>query len=332
MVTGDHSTTAKAVAESIGLGDGALMDGRELSDTSSDELTPKIADYKIFARVDPADKVKIIEAWKRSGATVAMTGDGVNDAPALHKADIGVAMGSGTDVARESAAMVLTDDNYATIVSAIAEGRRLFNNLRNVVHYLLSANASEVLYVLTGFLIFGHLGEPLLAAQLLWINLMSDAMPAIALGMDAPPRDLMQDQPGRGRDVLSPRNATLLLIQGTLLAGAAMIAMMAGTFLLRSDRSPDDGVLDSRVLPAPPCSERACRRRADAEASPADGGISRRSGCSPTARPLHTRRQPDSQDCPSRTRRPSLGGGSLGAVDAGRSDLQRFDREAGRVM
>lgn len=128
--------------------------------------------------------------------------------------------------------MVLADDNYATIVSAIAEGRRIFNNLRNVVHYLLSANASEVLYVLTGFLVFGHLGEPVLAVQLLWINLMSDAMPAIALGMDLPSRNLMADEPGQGRNVLSARNATLLLFQGSLLAAAALLTMIAGTFLL----------------------------------------------------------------------------------------------------
>lgn len=230
MVTGDHATTARAVAHAVGLGDGQLMEGHDLSATTAEELTPQIADYRVFARVDPADKVKIIDAWKRSGATVAMTGDGVNDAPALHRADIGVAMGSGTDVARESSAMVLADDNYATIVTAIAEGRRIFNNLRNVVHYLLSANASEVIYVLTGFLIFGHLGEPLLAVQLLWINLMSDAMPAISLGMDLPTRDVMKDRPGQGRDVLSARNVGLLLGQGTILAAAAVLAMVIGSF------------------------------------------------------------------------------------------------------
>ena len=235
MVTGDHATTAKAVADAIGLAGGELMDGHRLSATTTEELTPRIADYRVFARVDPADKVKIIDAWKRSGATVAMTGDGVNDAPALHRADIGVAMGSGTDVARESSAMVLADDNYATIVSAIGEGRRIFSNLRNVVHYLLSANASEVLYVLAGFLLFGHLGEPLLAVQLLWINLMSDSMPAIALGMDLPVRNLMHDRPGQGREILGGRNVVLLLVQGTILAGAALVAMTAGTFVLELD-------------------------------------------------------------------------------------------------
>jgi Ca2+-transporting ATPase len=235
MVTGDHATTAAAVADSIGLIEGAVMAGADLSAISTETLQENIRDYKVFARVDPADKVKIIQAWQRTGATVAMTGDGVNDAPALHRADIGVAMGSGTDVARESAAMVLADDNYATIVSAIAEGRRLFANLRNVVHYLLSANASEVIYVLIGFLVFGYLGEPLLAIQLLWINLMSDALPAIALGMDTPSRDLMSDRPGRGRDILSGRNVVLLIAQGTILAAAAIVAMIAGSYSLDLD-------------------------------------------------------------------------------------------------
>ena len=237
MVTGDHSTTAEAIGRSVGLEPGFVMSGRELSNVTTEELEKSISDYRVFARVDPADKVKIIEAWKGAGATVAMTGDGVNDAPALHRADIGVAMGSGTDVARESAAMILADDNYATIVSAISEGRRLFNNLRNVVHYLLSANASEVLYVLTGFLIFGFLGEPLLAVQLLWINLLSDALPAIALGMDTMDRDVMKQKPGEGRDVLSGRNLTVLLAQGTILAAAAMVAMLIGSYVLELDHS-----------------------------------------------------------------------------------------------
>lgn len=235
MVTGDHATTARAVADSVGLSRGEVMEGHVLSAMSSQELRESIDEYRVFARVDPADKVKIVEAWQAKGAKVAMTGDGVNDAPALHRADIGVAMGSGTDVARESAAMVLTDDNYATIVAAIAEGRRLFANLRNVVHYLLSANASEVIYVLMAFLVFGSFGVPITAVQLLWINLVSDSMPAIALGMDRPSRDLMKDRPGTGRDVLGGRNMLILLTQGALLALAAASAQLVGTHLLDLD-------------------------------------------------------------------------------------------------
>lgn len=237
MVTGDHATTASAVADAVGLHHGEVMEGHDLSKLTVQSLTGSIKDHRVFARVDPADKVKIIEAWQAAGATVAMTGDGVNDAPALHRADIGVAMGSGTDVAREAAAMVLTDDNYATIVAAVAEGRRLFANLRNVVHYLLSSNASEVFYVLIGFLFFGFLGEPLLAVQLLWINLITDALPAIALGMDRPPRDLMLDRPGQGRDVLSRRNLVILMTQGLILATAALLAMSAGAFVMGLDHA-----------------------------------------------------------------------------------------------
>ena len=235
MVTGDHATTAGAIADAVGIGSDGLMEGNELSRIGVEELTPVIPEHRVFARVDPADKVKIIEAWQRTGAKVAMTGDGVNDAPALHRADIGVAMGSGTDVARESASMVLTDDNYATIVDAVAEGRRLFTNLRNVVHYLLSANASEVLFVLIGFLFFASMGEPVLAVQLLWINLVSDALPAIALGMEPPTRDLMKDPPGAGRDVLSAANTSMLIVQGLILAGASVGALLVGSHALELD-------------------------------------------------------------------------------------------------
>ncbi len=232
MVTGDHATTAAAVAREVGIDAGEVMTGDRLSRTPLDELTPGIDRYGIFARVDPVDKVKIVNAWQAAGARVAMTGDGVNDAPALRQADIGVAMGSGTDVAREAAAVVLTDDNYTSIVAAIAEGRRLFANLRNVIHYLLSANASEVLYILAGFALFGHLGEPLLAVQLLWINLVSDSLPAIALGADQPSGDPMKVPPATGRDVLSGANLVRLALQGTTLALAALGSFALGTYVL----------------------------------------------------------------------------------------------------
>ena len=232
VITGDHAVTARAVSRAVGVDEGSVMEGRQLAETSAEELAESITDYSVFARVDPADKVKIIDAWHAHGTRVAMTGDGVNDAPALHRADIGVAMGSGTDVAKEAAGLILTDDNYATVVGAIGEGRRLFANLRNVVHYLISANASEVLFVLTGILAFGSLGLPITAVQLLWINLISDAMPAIALGMDRPARDLMADPPGQGRDILSRRNLMLLGVQGAILAAASVAALVIGTYVL----------------------------------------------------------------------------------------------------
>lgn len=230
MVTGDHATTAEAIADAVGITKGEVMTGATLARIAQEDLTRSIHRYRVFARVDPVHKVKIVDAWKGAGALVAMTGDGVNDAPALRRADIGVAMGSGTDVACEAAALILTDDNYATIVSAIAEGRRLFSGLRNVVHYLLSANVSEVLYILAGFAIFGHLGEPLLPVQLLWINLVSDSLPAVALGADRPAGNVLEMPPGTGRDVLSGANLLRLGIQGAVLAMGAMAAFLGGAY------------------------------------------------------------------------------------------------------
>ncbi len=231
MVTGDHVITARSVADTIGL-EGEIMGGDELRATGSRTLSDHIGQYSGFARVDPIDKVKIVDAWRDRGSIVAMTGDGVNDAPALKTADIGVAMGSGTDIARASSDLVLTDDNYATIVAAIDEGRRIFRNLRNVVHYLLSANASEVIYMVVGFIAFGFLGEPLLAVQLLWINLLSDALPALALGIDRPAVDLMNQMPGGGRNILSRRNLAILVGQGTILATASIATLLVGHYVM----------------------------------------------------------------------------------------------------
>jgi Ca2+-transporting ATPase len=231
MVTGDHTATAGAVARAVGIRNVDVVHGSVLSEVGLDGAA-ELTDVVAFARVDPVDKVAIVRAHQANGSLVAMTGDGVNDAPALRNADIGVAMGSGTDVARESSDLVLVDDNYATIVAAIREGRRIFGNLRNVVHYLLSANASEVIYMVVGFLAFGFLGQPLLAVQLLWINLLSDALPALALGLDEPSHDLMKDPPGAGRDILSRNNLALLLGQGVILAAATVTTMLVGHYVL----------------------------------------------------------------------------------------------------
>ena len=235
MVTGDHQVTAETVAAEVGLDTGRIMGGNELRSAEFEDLARNVSHYRGFARVDPIDKVKIVEAWRSTGAIVAMTGDGVNDAPALNAADVGVAMGSGTDVSRGSADLVLTDDNYATIVAAVDEGRRIFRNLRNVVHYLLSANASEVLYMVIGFAAFGFLGEPLLAVQLLWINLLSDALPALALGVDMPSRNLMTDPPGTGRNILSKRNIGTLVSQGAILTLAGLGTLVVGHYLMDLD-------------------------------------------------------------------------------------------------
>ena len=234
MVTGDHEVTARAVAAEVGiLGPGdEVMPGAELREMSAEELAVDVHRYRVYSRIDPLDKVKIVEAWQQNGKIVAMTGDGVNDAPALRAADIGVAMGSGTDVAKDAADMVLADDNFASIVAAVGEGRSIFSNLKTVVYFLLSCNASEVLTMFVGFLVFGALGDPLLAVQLLWINLITDGLPALALGIDPAWPGIMDRPPDSHRDILSARRQLALLRQGAVLAAAALAALVIGNYVL----------------------------------------------------------------------------------------------------
>jgi len=234
MVTGDHEVTARAVAAEVGiLGHGdEVMPGAVLRDMTAEELSVDVDRYRVYSRIDPLDKVKIVEAWQKNGRIVAMTGDGVNDAPALRAADIGVAMGSGTDVAKDAADMVLADDNFASIVAAVGEGRSIFSNLKTVVYFLLSCNASEVLTMFFGFLVFGALGDPLLAVQLLWINLITDGLPALALGIDPASPGIMLRPPDRHRDILSGRRQLALLRQGAVLAAAALVTLIIGNYFL----------------------------------------------------------------------------------------------------
>jgi len=237
MVTGDHEVTARAVAAEVGiLGHGEeVMPGAVLRGMTAEELSVDVERYRVYSRIDPLDKVKIVEAWQRNGRIVAMTGDGVNDAPALRAADIGVAMGSGTDVAKDAADMVLADDNFASIVAAVGEGRSIFSNLKTVVFFLLACNASEVLTMFVGFLVFGALGDPLLAVQLLWINLITDGLPALALGIDPASPGIMHRPPDRHRDILSGRRQLALLRQGAVLAAAALATLIIGNYLLEYD-------------------------------------------------------------------------------------------------
>jgi Ca2+-transporting ATPase len=237
MVTGDHEVTARAVAADVGIAVDAsqLMPGDRLRHMTVEELAEEVDRYRVYSRIDPLDKVKIVEAWQLRGEIVAMTGDGVNDAPALRQADIGVAMGSGTDVAKDASDMVLTDDNFATIVAAVREGRGIFTNLKTVVYYLLSCNASEVLVMFVGFLVFGFLGDPLLAVQLLWINLITDGLPALALGVDPPAADVMSRPPDRQRNILPARRQVSLLVLGGVLACAAVGALVLGHYVFAWD-------------------------------------------------------------------------------------------------
>ena len=235
MVTGDHAVTAEAVARDVGILDegGEVMGGGRLREVDSDELAADIDRYRVFSRIDPLDKVKIVEAWRQRGEVVAMTGDGVNDAPALRSADIGVAMGSGTDVAKEASSIVLADDNFASIVAAVREGRTIFGNLKRVVWYLLACNASEVFVMFIGFLVWGGLGEPLLATQLLWMNLVTDGLPALALGVDPATKGVMDRPPEPAHGVL--QRWGLLASRGAILAAAGLGALVVGHYLLAGE-------------------------------------------------------------------------------------------------
>jgi Ca2+-transporting ATPase len=229
MITGDHQATAAAIAEEVGIlgGDGYILSGREMDGISDERLADKVADTQVYARVTPFHKLRIVRALKKLGAVVAMTGDGVNDAPALKEADIGVAMGiAGTDVSKEASDMILTDDNFATIVAAVEEGRAIFANLKKFIHFLLSCNAGELMVML--FATLGGLPLPLLPIQILWVNLVTDGAPALALGVDPPEVGLLNKPPRpRHAFLFDRREITLIPLQGALIGISSL-----GTFVL----------------------------------------------------------------------------------------------------
>lgn len=246
MITGDHPVTALVIARELGIAsDGQVVTGAELETLSDDVLDRKVAETSVFARVNPEHKLRLVDALQRRGAVVAMTGDGVNDAPALKSADIGVAMGiTGTDVSKEAADMVLADDNFATIVAAVEEGRGIFNNIRKFLRYLLSSNIGEVMTMFFGVLlarVIGLQGEddavvlPLLATQILWINMITDGAPALALGLDPVDRQLMCQPPRSQREGV----ITAQMWRGIFFVG---VIMAAGTLLVL-DASMPGGLL-----------------------------------------------------------------------------------------
>jgi P-type Ca2+ transporter type 2C len=237
MITGDHPRTAAVIAQELGISsDGRAITGGELAEMTAEAASATVADVSVYARVNPEDKLRIIDALRRRGAVVAMTGDGVNDAPALKKADIGVAMGiTGTDVSKEAADMILADDNFATIVAAVEEGRAIFANIRKFLRYLLSSNIGEVMTMFFGVVLAKQIGLeisrdvvvlPLLATQILWINLLTDGPPALALGID-PADDGLMDQPPRpvGEGVLTAEMWRGIIFVGVIMAAGTLFVL-----------------------------------------------------------------------------------------------------------
>ena len=229
MITGDHPVTATAIAGELGiLTDGRVVIGQELSEIPDEELADQVSDINVYARVSPADKLRIVAAWQERGAVVAMTGDGVNDAPALKKSDIGVAMGiSGTDVSREAAEMILLDDNFASIVGAVEEGRGIFGNIKKYLMYLISSNIGEIL-LMAGATVAG-MPLPLSAVQILYVNLATDGLPALALSVDPPEPDLMERRPRDASRGIFTRPVVTLMSIGGIWSGIVNLAVFAIT-------------------------------------------------------------------------------------------------------
>ena len=233
MITGDHIITAKAIAKDLGIlrGSDLAITGEELDKIPQSILQKNIMNYSVFARVTPEHKVRIVKAYQSTGAVVAMTGDGVNDAPALKNADIGIAMGkNGTDVAKNAADMVLTDDNFVTIVEAVKQGRNIFDNIKKAVHFLIATNIGEIVTIFLG-LVLG-LKSPLLAIQLLWINLVTDSLPAIALGLEKPEADIMDKKPRDSRKgIFADGLWQRIITEGTMLGILTLVAFSVGNYL-----------------------------------------------------------------------------------------------------
>lgn len=230
MITGDHLVTASAIARKIGILDdnGRAVEGREIENLSDEELDEFVLDVSVYARVSPEHKIRIVSAWQRKGYIVSMTGDGVNDAPALKQADIGVAMGiTGSEVAKDAASMVLTDDNFATIVKAIENGRNLYRNIQRAIQFLLSGNTAGILAVL--YASFMALPVPFKAVHLLFINLLTDSLPAIALGVEPHSSDVMNEKPRpKNQSILTKKVLTNICVEGIVIGVMTMIAFYVG--------------------------------------------------------------------------------------------------------
>ena len=231
MITGDHSITAQAIAKELGVwkqGDKVLA-GQQLDEISEAQLVEEVKHTTVFARVSPTDKLRVIKALRQNGEVVAMTGDGVNDAPALKSADIGVAMGiTGTDVAKEAADMILLDDSFTTIAAAIKEGRRVYRNIQKVIQFLLAGNIAEMITFLVATVF--NLGAPLQAVHILWVNLATATLPALALGVDPPSKNIMKHQPVKAGTLFEKDLVRRVIVQGIFVATMTLLAFWLGRY------------------------------------------------------------------------------------------------------
>lgn len=255
MITGDHKNTAVAIAKELGIAESIdqAMTGAEIDELSDEEFAKKINQYRVFARVSPEHKVKIVKAYKAQGNIVSMTGDGVNDAPSLKHADIGVAMGiTGTDVSKGAADMILTDDNFTTIVAAIEEGRNIYNNIKKAVIFLLSCNLGEIVAIFISVLF--SFAIPLLPTQILWVNLVTDTLPAISLGVDPGDEGVMKEKPRDPKESFFAHGAGVRAIIGGLLIGALTLLAFTiglnerGVSLWDSMDAPDSVIIYARTM------------------------------------------------------------------------------------
>ena len=232
MITGDHKDTAVAIAKQLGIIEnaGQAITGADLDEIGDEELEREIENYSVYARVQPEHKVRIVKAWKKKGRITAMTGDGVNDAPSIKSADIGVGMGiTGTDVTKNVADMVLADDNFATIVSAVEEGRRIYDNIRKSIQFLLASNLAEVMVVFVATMLSFTILKPV---HLLWINLITDCFPALALGMEKSENDIMKRKPRDSRDgIFAGGMGFDVVFQGAVVAVIVLISYMVGHYV-----------------------------------------------------------------------------------------------------
>lgn len=259
MITGDHKITAIAIAKTLGIlkEEYEAITGLELEEMSQKELIKRVKEYSVYARVSPEHKVRIVQAWQANDEIVAMTGDGVNDAPSLKIADIGCAMGIvGTDVAKEAADLILTDDNFATVVSAIEEGRRIYDNILKAIQFLLSSNIGEIVVLFLAILITPIISkifniemiliEALLPIHILWVNLVTDSLPALALAVDPPDKDIMERKPLKSKKGIFTKGMTIrVMYQGIMIGVLTLVAFLIGL----GTKNPEaiEGLTDSQV-------------------------------------------------------------------------------------